>query len=153
MRRALRAEEVRDAVIRFQMALSFDCHDFKSDSAVETRYLGTAQRFQDRALKQFRNEWISTWEKPWYLMETETLQLYRLLLDTNGLFSYPFMVYNQNSWENFRDFISCCHADPRMSLVSSENLYWACDWLARRSFRADIFWGRASERQRYPNRL
>jgi hypothetical protein len=52
----LLAKEVRDALIRFQMGLSFDRHVLKSGSSVETRCLGTVQRFQDRVLKQFLNE-------------------------------------------------------------------------------------------------
>jgi hypothetical protein len=55
-KRALLAQEVRDAIIPFQMGLSFDRHVLKSGSEVETRYFGTAQRFQDRVLKQFHNE-------------------------------------------------------------------------------------------------
>jgi hypothetical protein len=50
-KRALLAEEVRDAVIRFQMGLSCDRHWLKSGSAVETKHLRTAQRFQERILK------------------------------------------------------------------------------------------------------
>jgi hypothetical protein len=50
-RHVLLAEEVREALIRFQIRLPVDRHGLKSGSAVETRYLGTAQKFQDRVLK------------------------------------------------------------------------------------------------------
>jgi hypothetical protein len=50
-RRALLGEEVWDAVIRFQTGLSFDSHGLKYGSAVETIYVETAWRFQDRVLK------------------------------------------------------------------------------------------------------
>jgi hypothetical protein len=69
-RRALLAEEVRDAIIRFHIAASFDRHGLKSGSAMEMKYLETAQRLQEGVLKKCHDEIVSTWENPWYLMGT-----------------------------------------------------------------------------------
>jgi hypothetical protein len=48
----LLAEEVRDAVIRFQIGALFDRHGLKSGSAVEMQYLETAARLQEGVLKK-----------------------------------------------------------------------------------------------------
>jgi hypothetical protein len=52
----LLAEEVRDAVIRFQIGASLDRHGLKSGSAVEMKYLETAQRLQEGVLKKCYDE-------------------------------------------------------------------------------------------------
>jgi hypothetical protein len=59
-RRALPGEEVRDAVIRFQIGASFDPHVLKSGSAVEMKYLETAPRYQEGVLKKCHDEIVST---------------------------------------------------------------------------------------------
>jgi hypothetical protein len=51
-RRALLAEEVQYAVIRFQIGASFDRHGLKSGSAVDMKYLETVQRLQEEGLKK-----------------------------------------------------------------------------------------------------
>jgi hypothetical protein len=63
-KRAPPAEEVRDAVICFQIGASVDRRGLKSGLAVEMKYLETAQRLQKGVLKKCHDEIVSTSENP-----------------------------------------------------------------------------------------